>query len=52
MKLCSALTLFLAFCTFASPVTAQMFGTYTIDPNGTGPRNFTDFITPAYQLVV
>ena len=31
---------------------AQMSGSYTIDPNGTGARNFKDFANAAYQLFV
>ncbi len=29
---------------------AQMSGTYTIDPLGSGPRNFPDFATASYEL--
>ncbi len=29
---------------------AQMSGTYTIDPIGSGPRNFPDFATASYEL--
>ena len=31
---------------------AQMSGTYTIDPNGSGNRNFKDFPNAAYQVFV
>lgn len=34
----------------AFPVAAQLSGTYTIDPNGTGARNYTNFASAAYAL--
>jgi hypothetical protein len=33
-------------------LSAQMAGTYTIDPNGSGSRNFTDLQNAAYQVFV
>ncbi len=45
----SSLLLFV-FCSATVP--AQMSGTFTIDPNGTGTRNFKDFPNAAYQVFV
>lgn len=36
----------------AATAQAQMSGTYTIDPNGSGSRNFKDFSNATYQLFV
>ena len=39
-------------CLLTISLGAQMSGTYTIDPKGSGSRNFTDFQNAAYQLYV
>ena len=33
----------LALCLVAAPLTAQLSGNFTIDPNGSGSRNYKSF---------
>ncbi len=52
MNLRSPCNLLLALCVTPSLAVAQLSGTYTIDPSGTGPLNFVDFSSATAALAV
>ncbi len=45
-------TLAIALLFTLSTGQAQMSGTYTIDPNGSGAQNFLNFANASYQLLL